>query len=82
MAEDVHYDKPMRQDLNKKSTVINLLKYIRCIVDDMLKATDTDSKLNPRLNFSYYQQDTSFFAPSAPLVANCNSAPSIYTRNL
>ena len=32
------------------------------------------SKLNPRLNFSYYQQDTSFFAPSAPLVANCNSA--------
>ena len=34
-AENIHYDNPMRQDLNKKSTVINLIKYLACIVTDM-----------------------------------------------
>lgn len=37
VCEDVHYDNPMRQDLNKKATVINLIKYLCCIINDMLQ---------------------------------------------
>jgi len=46
VTEQVFYNNPMRTDLNKKDTVINIFTYLWCIIFDMLKqpsaANDTE----------------------------------------
>lgn len=38
--EEVHYDLPMQQDLNKTATVVNILMYFICIVKNMTMIFD------------------------------------------
>ena len=38
--EEVHYDLPMQQDLNKTTTVVNILMYFMCIVKNMTAIFD------------------------------------------